>query len=47
MSYSKGTRRPVGKRHVGVVLAEILAGCGVRYVFGVPGGQTLPLYDAI
>lgn len=47
MSYSTGSRRPLGERHAGVLLAEILAGCGVRHIFGVPGGQTLPLYDAI
>ena len=29
---------------VGNRLAEILIENGVEYVFGVPGGQTLPLY---
>src|SRR5829696_5898880 len=33
--------------HVGDLLAEILATAGVRHVFGVPGGQTRPLYDGI
>lgn len=33
--------------HVGDLLAEILIAHGVRHVFGVPGGQTRPLYDAI
>lgn len=32
---------PVGRR-----LAEIIAGGGVEAMFGVPGGQTLPLYGA-
>ncbi|HEY7033870.1 MAG TPA: thiamine pyrophosphate-binding protein [Thermomicrobiales bacterium] len=33
--------------HVGDLLAEILATAGVEHVFGVPGGQTRPLYDGI
>ena len=33
--------------HVGDLLAEVLVSAGVRYVFGVPGGQTRPLYDGI
>lgn len=32
---------------VGDKLAQLLMQNGVRYVFGVPGGQTLPLYDGI
>ncbi|MBW2624480.1 MAG: thiamine pyrophosphate-binding protein [Deltaproteobacteria bacterium] len=32
---------------VGDKLAEILTDIGVEYVFGVPGGQTLPLYEGI
>ncbi|MBT3225558.1 MAG: thiamine pyrophosphate-binding protein [Deltaproteobacteria bacterium] len=32
---------------VGDKLAELLMKNGVRYVFGVPGGQTLPLYEGI
>ncbi|MBU2645201.1 thiamine pyrophosphate-binding protein [bacterium] len=32
---------------VGDKLAELLMENGVNYVFGVPGGQTLPLYDGI
>src|SRR5438128_1770961 len=31
----------------GDLLAQGFADYGVRYVFGIPGGQTLPLYDAI
>jgi acetolactate synthase I/II/III large subunit len=31
----------------GDLLAQAFADYGVRYVFGIPGGQTLPLYDAI
>ena len=33
--------------HGGALLAGLLAEHGVRHVFGVPGGQTLALYDAI
>ncbi len=33
--------------HGGGLLACLLAEHGVRHVFGVPGGQTLALYDAI
>jgi acetolactate synthase I/II/III large subunit len=33
--------------HGGGLLASLLAEHGVRHVFGVPGGQTLALYDAI
>jgi acetolactate synthase I/II/III large subunit len=33
--------------HTGALLADLLAEHGVRHVFGVPGGQTLALYDAI
>jgi acetolactate synthase-1/2/3 large subunit len=33
--------------HIGDLLAEILATAGVQHVFGVPGGQTRPIYDAI
>ncbi len=33
--------------HGGWLLAALLAGHGVRHVFGVPGGQTLALYDGI
>ena len=32
---------------VGERLAELLVENGVEYVFGVPGGQTLPLYEGI
>jgi acetolactate synthase I/II/III large subunit len=34
-------------KHGGALLASLLAEHGVRHVFGVPGGQTLALYDAI
>jgi acetolactate synthase-1/2/3 large subunit len=34
-------------RHGGALLAGLLAEHGVSHVFGVPGGQTLALYDAI
>ena len=33
--------------HGGALLAALLAEHGVRHVFGVPGGQTLALYDAL
>lgn len=35
------------KWHGGDVLVEMLLGYGVPVVFGLAGGQTLPLYDAI
>jgi acetolactate synthase-1/2/3 large subunit len=47
MSYVSGPRRPQSAYHGGMLLAELLAGCGVRHIFGLPGGQTMPLYDAI
>jgi acetolactate synthase I/II/III large subunit len=34
-------------KHAGALLADLLVEHGVRHVFGVPGGQTLALYDAI
>jgi len=34
-------------RHGGALLAWLLTEHGVRHVFGVPGGQTLALYDGI
>lgn len=34
-------------KHGGDVLVEMLIGYGVSSVFGLAGGQTLPLYDAI
>ena len=36
-----------GAGHGGALLLGLLAEHGVRHVFGVPGGQTLALYDAI
>jgi len=38
---------PAPASHGGALLAALLAEHGVRHVFGVPGGQTLALYDAI
>ena len=35
------------KKHGGNVMAGLLADYGVTAVFGVPGGQTLPLYYGI
>ncbi len=34
-------------KHAGFVLVEMLIAYGVEYIFGIPGGQTLPLYDAV
>jgi acetolactate synthase-1/2/3 large subunit len=34
-------------KRVGERLAELLVKNGIEYVFGVPGGQTLPLYEGI
>ena len=39
--------QPRGGRHGGALLAALLAEHGVRHVFGVPGGQTLALYDGL
>ena len=36
-----------GGQHGGRLLAALLAEHGVRHVFGVPGGQTLALYDGL
>lgn len=33
--------------HTGDILADLLAAHGVKHLFGVPGGQTLPLYNAL
>ena len=33
--------------HTGDLLVEQLMGYGVAVIFGVPGGQTVALYDAI
>ena len=38
---------PRGGQHGGALLAALLAEHGVRHVFGVPGGQTLALYDGL
>jgi acetolactate synthase-1/2/3 large subunit len=38
---------PRGGQHGGRLLAALLAEHGVRHVFGVPGGQTLALYDGL
>jgi acetolactate synthase-1/2/3 large subunit len=37
----------VAEKHTGYILVELLKAYGVEYIFGIPGGQTLPLYDAI
>lgn len=33
--------------HIGDLIAEMLAQYGVEYVYGMPGGQTTALHDAI
>lgn len=33
--------------HSGELLVDLLAAHDVRHIFGVPGGQSLPLYDAV
>ncbi len=33
--------------HTGALLAELLLAHGVQHIFGVPGGQTAALYDAL
>jgi len=38
---------PRGGQHGGALLAALLAEHRVRHVFGVPGGQTLALYDGL
>lgn len=40
-------RAAPSRRHGGTLLVELLAEHGVTHVFGVPGGQTLALYDAM
>jgi acetolactate synthase I/II/III large subunit len=35
------------RQHGGALLAALLAEHGVRHMFGVPGGQTLALYDGL
>ena len=37
----------MAEKHTGFVLVELLIAYGVEYIFGIPGGQTLPLYDAV
>lgn len=36
----------MNKLHTGFIVANMLMEYGVEYIFGIPGGQTLPLYDA-
>jgi acetolactate synthase I/II/III large subunit len=35
------------RRHGGLLLVDLLIAHGVRHVFGLPGGQTMALYDGI
>jgi acetolactate synthase-1/2/3 large subunit len=35
------------RRHTGLVLVDVLLRFGVEHVFGLPGGQTMALYDGI
>ena len=39
--------RVAGRRHGGLLLVDLLRAHGVRHVFGLPGGQTMALYDGI
>ncbi len=41
-----GTITAQQTKHTGFALAKMLLEYGVEYIFGIPGGQTLPLYDA-
>ncbi|MFZ5809359.1 MAG: thiamine pyrophosphate-binding protein [Chloroflexota bacterium] len=36
----------MNQKHTGYAVTEMLIEYGVEYIFGIPGGQTLPLYDA-
>ena len=36
----------MAEKHTGFALAKMLMDYDVEYIFGIPGGQTLPLYDA-
>lgn len=48
MAGQSAESRPLARAaHGGDLLAHLLLEHGVRHVFGVPGGQTLALYDAI
>jgi acetolactate synthase-1/2/3 large subunit len=40
------TEKETEDKHTGFALSRMLIEYGVEYVFGIPGGQTLPLYDA-
>jgi acetolactate synthase-1/2/3 large subunit len=35
------------RRHTGLLLVDLLVAAGIERVFGVPGGQTMALYDGI
>lgn len=43
----KGTVLSTESEHVGDLLAELLLAHGVDTIFGLPGGQTAALYDAV
>lgn len=45
--FSKAGGRDVGPLYVGKRIVQLLKEYGVTHVFGVPGGQTLPLYQGI
>jgi acetolactate synthase I/II/III large subunit len=45
--YQEKDERDMDYKHGGFVLTKMLIDYGVEYIFGIPGGQTLPLYDAI
>ena len=46
-STTAGAAETTSRRHGGTLLVELLAEHGVAHVFGVPGGQTIALYDAL
>lgn len=46
ISPNDATGTKVQDKHTGYTLARMLIEYGVEYIFGIPGGQTLPLYDA-
>ncbi len=40
------TKTELENKHSGFAFTRMLIDYGVEYIFGIPGGQTLPLYDA-
>lgn len=46
ISLQDKTDHAMQDKHTGFTLVRMLNEYGVEYIFGIPGGQTLPLYDA-